>query len=187
MSLLLEDEMKRLRRAPIGVDELGHVPVRGGVYIWWCRRRTIPDLPSHPHPDATDIDVLYVGVASGASAATSLRQKIEGDLHRSIERSRLRLDLALLLRTTLSLQLWKSKQGRPCLAPADDNKLVQWQREHLMFTWEATDEPRAVASAAIAWLFPPLNTPYKGRDVFWDAFLSSARNWGLVRLPEAEW
>lgn len=170
-----EDELHCLRRAPTSVDQRGEVPELGGVYVWWCRRGAIPHLPDYRprHAAVPDIDTLHVGVASGTSAATSLRQKIDGDLYRSIERSRFRLDLALLLKSTLSLQISKTKQGKPLLSPPDDEKLTQWQRDHLMFTWASTDETRAVAAAAIAMLHPPLNLPYKGWDLFWEPFLTA--------------
>jgi|SRR5579859_1178154 len=146
----------------------GGVPPELGLYAWWVRQDSLPDIPSHPHPVDPRLDLLYLGIApqAGSSRATLRSRVCHQHLNGNIEGSTLRRSLAALLRDPLSLQPYR--RGRKIrLSPLDEAQLTKWQDEHLCLTWAVHPQPWTVEAQLIAALAPPMNLEHNAVHAFY--------------------
>lgn len=173
--------LEALLAAPLGINEAirpqaeGGLPALGGLYAWWARRDSLPDVPQRPHPSCTNVDLFYVGISpvrSGSSA--TLRKRVIGNhILGNIGGSTFRFTLAALLVQELDLSPIHPSD-RPLLTRQDNAQLADWQRRNLTLTWCVRAEPWADEPDVIAELQPPLNLARNSSHPF-HTTLSAAR------------
>jgi hypothetical protein len=120
---------------------------------------SIPDVPSHPHPDdACDLDLLYVGIAPkfAGSRQTIRSRVIANHLGGNTGSSTFRLSLASLLMDAEQFQPVVTAM-KCMLTRADNQRLSAWQRSNLSLTWCDQPEPWAIEGDVVAAMQPPLN------------------------------
>lgn len=146
----VEHVLRRLLVRPVGLAEVATMlPVGPGIYAWWATPGTLPEFGGLANPEAGDLRLLYLGMA------TSLRRRIAGDHLRRSGSSTLRRTLAgLLLNEQGYRTVWTD---RVVLVPEDEVRLTAWMVEHLRLTWAECPDPADVEMDLIALFEPPLN------------------------------
>lgn len=143
----------------LGPAEAGGVPGAPGFYAWWAARGAIPGLPHHPHPRHLGLGLLYVGISPARpSSRGTIRSRVAGQHVRgNTSSSTFRFVLASLLLEELSLTPRRAA-SKVVLDRGDNDRLREWQREHLSLTWCVRELPWEVEGEVIALMEPPLNS-----------------------------
>lgn len=156
-----------LTSVPRSLDEVAGpegIPAQPGLYAWWTRRGSIPEVPRGPHSTEPQLDLFYVGISpSRATSSATLRSRVtDNHMRGNTGGSTFRLTLASLL---FEEEGWQPVMaGRPLLTKEDNNTLSQWQRDHLRLTWATHSEPWTIEHDVIARLAPPLNLAGSSHD-----------------------
>jgi hypothetical protein len=135
------------------------LPAAPGFYGWWSLRGALPSLPHTPHPANQDVSLLYVGISPARETSRqAIRSRVIGNhLNGNVGSSTFRFVLAALLLDALDLHPYL-RGTKVALSPDDNGRLSAWQREHLLLTACAREQPWEVEGAVIAQLAPPLNS-----------------------------
>jgi hypothetical protein len=171
----------RLTAEPVDIQvallpaEAGGAPSSSGFYAWWATRGAIAEAPHHPHPLEAQLGLLYVGISPArASSAADIRSRVLSQHVRgNTSSSTFRFVLASLLRQELALT--PRLAARKVVLDAEDNeRLRDWQLQHLRLTWARRDRPWEVEAQVIASMQPPLNSAGNREHPF-NLRVSSAR------------
>jgi len=145
----IEEALRRLSGAPVGLGNAGKQLGRGGgVYAWWAGPAVFPELPGPPNENVPSLRLLYLG------RATSLRGRILRTHLRRSGSSTLRRTLAGLLVAEGYRTIWTDQV---VLVPEDETRLTAWMHRNLKLTWAEDLEPDVVEAALVRRLHPPLN------------------------------
>lgn len=130
------------------------VPRQKGLYSWWMTPDSIPGLSGKAHPIRSDLQLLYVGIASRPTS--DLRKRLTTHIGGTSRRSTQRLSLAAVLADQYG---WSATMvsGRPALAPEFEAQLSSFMAKHLSVSWLVHAQPMSVETAVIQRLMPPLN------------------------------
>ncbi|WP_344253119.1 GIY-YIG nuclease family protein, partial [Pseudonocardia hydrocarbonoxydans] len=133
-------------------DVRTHMPAAPGLYAWWASPAVLPTLCGPPHPSATDLRLLYVGIA------TRLRTRIASNHLGRTGGSTLRRTLAGLL---LDEEQYRTRwTDRVVLVDVDERRLTDWMVAHLHVSWCEHLTPRDAEESIIQVLRPPLNVDH---------------------------
>lgn len=140
-------------------ESAGGLPASPGFYAWWIEADTITGVPHHPHATATDLGLIYVGISPKRLGSRGLIRSrvIDQHVRGNTASSTFRFVLAALLLD--ELQLRPRATAKKVVLDRDDNdRLRQWQYDHLSVTWCERTQPWEVEDAVIALMQPPLNS-----------------------------
>jgi hypothetical protein len=162
-------------RDAVAADTAGGLPAKPGFYGWWIERDTIATVPHHPHPTQPELGLLYVGISPKRPGSSGLIRSrvIDQHVHGNVSSSTFRFVLASMLLDHLRLQP-RAALKKIVLDRADNERLRQWQFDHLWVTWCERERPWEVEDAVIALMQPPLNSVANRAHPF-HATLGSAR------------
>lgn len=156
----IEDVVATLLSTPRSLEEArspAGIPATPGLYAWWAKRGSLPDVPRRPHPTVLDLDLFYVGISPSRSTSTAtIRSRVtQNHMRGNVGGSTFRLTLASLV---FEERGWKPVMAdRPLLTKDDNRARSEWQVEHLRLTWATHPEPWTVEHEVIRELGPPLN------------------------------
>lgn len=142
--------------------------VAPGFYGWWSRRGAIGGVPHVAHPLEGDLSLLYIGISPVREGSRqTIRSRVIGNhLKGNVGSSTFRFTLAALLIDALALRPF-IRRTKVALDAADNARLSQWQREHLLLTWCPRQRPWEIESEVIAQLGPPLNSAGNAAHAFY--------------------
>jgi hypothetical protein len=161
--MTVDDLVAHLRDSPVHPDVArlnpaqGGVPNEPGVYAWWSDEDALPGV-SLPKGAGDDRWLLYIGIApSRPGSRQALRGRVCGNhLRGNIGSSTFRRSLAALLWQREGWTLTRRGE-QALLAPASNEALSTWQREHLSVSWIVRRNPWEVEARIIKAMAPPLN------------------------------
>jgi GIY-YIG catalytic domain len=163
--------VQELQRAPAAVPDVLQsprlLPAAPGFYSWWSRRGALAVVPHVPHPLHDDICLLYVGISPARETSRqTIRSRVIGNhLNGNVGSSTFRFVLAALLIDALELQPYL-RGTKVALSAHDNARLSAWQREHLLLTSFAQEQPWEIESEVIAQFGPPLNSAANSAHAF---------------------
>lgn len=181
MSLDAEAVAAALRGDPISLisalepEDAGGLPAAPGFYAWWIERGTIAGVPHQPHPVHVELGLLYVGISPKRLGSGGLIRSrvIDHHVKGNTSSSTFRFVLAALLLGELALQP-RATLKKVVLEHDDNERLRQWQFNHLSLTWCQRERPWEIEDAVIALMQPPLNSAANQAHPFYPR-VSSAR------------
>lgn len=140
-------------------EAAGGLPAAPGFYAWWIERDTIAGVPHHPPPNRSELGLLYVGISPKRPGSGGLIRSRVIDQHvkGNTSSSTFRFVLASLLLDELHLKP-RVTIKKVVLDRDDNQRLRQWQFDHLSLTWCERERPWEVEDAVIALMQPPLNS-----------------------------
>jgi hypothetical protein len=170
-----------LAAEPIGLalamrpEREGGLPARPGFYAWWIEREVIGGVPYHPHPARSEFGLLYIGISPKRPGSSGLIRSrvIEQHVRGNTSSSTFRFVLASMLLDQLQLKP-RATTKKVVLDKVDNDRLREWQFEHLWVTWCERERPWEVEDEAIALMQPPLNAAANQAHPFY-ATVTSAR------------
>ena len=163
--------VQELQRAAAAVPDVLQspelLPAAPGFYSWWSRRGALA-VPHVPHPLHDDICLLYVGISPARETSRqTIRSRVIGNhLNGNVGSSTFRFVLAALLIDALDLHPYL-RGTKVALSAHDNARLSAWQREHLLLTSFAREQPWEIESEVIAQLAPPLNSAANAVHAFY--------------------
>lgn len=130
------------------------VPRVKGIYAWWMIHGSVPGLSGVRHPLESDLELLYVGIASRPSS--NLLQRLSTHIGGTSRLSTQRLSLASLLAVQNG---WNASivSGRAALSPEFEPSLSDFMSRNLRVSWLAYEDAAAIEHHVIERLLPPLN------------------------------
>ena len=145
--------------AAMAPEEVGGLPAKPGFYAWWVENGTMSGVPHYPHPAQPTLGLLYVGISpTRESSGGRIRSRvINQHIRGNTSSSTFRFVLASLLIQELALKP-RATAKKIVLDVNDNQRLRDWQLDHLRITWCIRDRPREVEDQVIALLEPPLNS-----------------------------
>jgi hypothetical protein len=150
------------------LDDGELLPTTPGFYGWWSRRDAIAGLPHVAHPLQGELSLLYIGISpvrESVAAEDSVAR------HRQPSEGQRRLvDVPLHARRAADRCPYPApymRQTKVALDAADNARLSEWQREHLLLTWCPRQRPWEIEREVIAELGPPLNSAGNAAHAFY--------------------
>jgi hypothetical protein len=145
----------------VRVEDVRTAPKEKGVYGWWFEAGSLR-VPAAEHPASRGFELLYVGIAprkptgAGIESKSRLRGRLVSHASKDASRSTLRLTLGVLLQNELGLTLGMHK-SRVNWAPAGEQALTEWMRQHARVSWITSNEPWIVEDELLNAVALPLN------------------------------
>jgi hypothetical protein len=166
------EKLRELDPVPVPDLDPQALPERAGLYAWWCRPGSLPDVAQAPNGATINAgwELAYIGLAG------SLRSRIATHLASDSRRSTLRRALGAWLGARLG---WRTevRAGRRVHTAETEAALTAWMGRNLALTWVAHPDPAEIEPEAIARLAPPLNHDQNRSHPNWTALDRVRRRW----------